>query len=81
MIAKVYTNSFGFIYVDLYSSKYNNYTLDQIKRMPFAGWHEMDKKSYIQNCKEVIDIQMSGVNLGMIECLKNANFNITKRYV
>ena len=81
MRKQVYTSSFGFITVDIYDHTYNGHTINEIETMPFSGWHPADKERYIKNCREVIDIQLSGVNLSMIECIKNTNHQIAKQYL
>ena len=60
---------------------YNGYTIEEIESMPFKGWAECHVKEYIRNCKEVIDIQMSGVNLNTIWGIKNYNFNLVQFYL
>ena len=81
MRKQVYTNSFGLVTVDIYDNTYNGYTIEQIKKMNFSGWSSADREKYIENCREVINLQLSGINLGMIECLKNMNHYIAKRYI
>lgn len=81
MRKQVYTNSFGIITVDLYDNTYNGHTIEKIEAMPFTGWAIADREMYIKNCREVIEMQLSGVNLGMIECLKNTNHYIAKQYI
>lgn len=76
MKKQVYTNSFGIMTVDIYDNTYNGHTINEIETMPFTGWSIADRDMYIENCREVIYMQLSGVNLGMIECLKNTNHYI-----
>jgi len=81
MIKQVYTQSFGIIYVNAGDPTYNGYTIDQIEKMPFAGWSESDKKQYINNCKDVIQSQLTGTNEGYAECCKNINHHLVKTYL
>jgi len=76
----VYTQTFGNVSVNLGDPAYNGLTIEQIQSR-MQGWHEVDKKQYIANCKEIINCQMSGYNLGTIESLKNSNFFIAQRYI
>lgn len=76
----IYSVNFGTTFVAIGSDKYNNYSIAEIKKMPFTGWINEHKKQYIDNCKKVIDCQMSGYNLQDIEYYKNFNFLLTKSY-
>lgn len=78
MRTQVYTYSLGLIWFDNGSNLYNGYTIEEIEAMPFAGWSEHDKTRYINNCREAIECQVSGVNAGYCEALKNTNFEIVR---
>lgn len=70
------------LWVEYNTPLYNGYTVQEIEnKLKHLKWHEEDKKRYLSNVKQVIDIQMSGVNLNEIEGLKNQNFAITKFYL
>lgn len=80
MFIQVFTQSFGLVNVNNGSDTYNGLTVEQIKQR-LQGWHEVDKKQYLENVAAVIDRQMSGFNQNEIESLLNSNFNISKQYI
>lgn len=78
MRTQVYTQSFGLVWFDNGSNLYNGYMIEEIEAMNFAGWSEHDKTRYINNYREVIDCQVSGINAGYCDALKNSNFEIVR---
>ena len=78
MRKQVYSQVHGLIWVDN-NNLYNGKTLQEIEAN-LKGWSEHDKKLYMQNCAEVISLQMSG-DFGMAESTKNQNFEISKNYI
>lgn len=77
---KVWSDFFGrYVQVDT-NNLYNGKTIEAIESN-LEGWHEVDKKRYMQNVKDCIQIQLSGVNLSYTECLKYSNFLISKQYI
>ena len=76
---KVWTASFGFVNFDTNSDLYNGFTVEQIESR-LQGWHQSDAKRYVDNCKEVIRLQLNGNDAGLCECIKQSNFWIAKQY-
>ena len=78
---QVWTASFGMITVNSGDSTYNGHTMEEIKNMPFLGWDKEHKIQYINNCREIIESQLTGRDEGHAECLKNTNFNLVNFYL
>lgn len=80
--SKVWTDTFGHVYVAYGSSLYNGYTIEEIEdKVNSYEWNNSDKKKYIENCRAVIKSQLAYMNAGLIESRMNANFNITLKYL
>ena len=79
----VYHQSIGKnLLVDYDTELYNGYSYQQLENIVNSlNWHKADKIRYMKNVAEVIEIQISGVNLNQIYNLKNQNFAITKFYL
>ena len=60
---------------------YNGYTLEQIQNNLPKGMIERHKIEYIDNCKEVIELQKNGYNIERQNSLKNYNFNLISFYL
>jgi hypothetical protein len=75
-----YSPNFGTTYYQKGDNTYNGYSINQIEKMQFNGWIEQHKQMYIDNCKRVIECQLTGYNSHDIEYLKNTNFNLVKHY-
>ena len=59
---------------------YNGKTLEQIASNLPANMIQLHKDMYLNNCKRVIECQISGYNLNEIEIIKNANFRLMDMY-
>jgi hypothetical protein len=60
---------------------YNGYTLEQIESRLNPAMTDYHKQDYLNNCKRVIECQISGMNTQDIESLKSYNFNLTRLYL
>ena len=59
---------------------YNGKTLDQIASNLPSNMLQLHKDIYLNNCKRVIECQVSGYNLNEIDIIKYANFILHKIY-
>ena len=59
---------------------YNGKTLEQIASNLPSNMIQLHKDMYLNNCKRVIECQVSGHNLNEIEIIKNANFILHNMY-
>ena len=59
---------------------YNGKTLEQIASNLPSNMIQLHKDMYLNNCKRVIECQVSGYNLNEIEIIKNANFILHNMY-
>ena len=59
---------------------YNGKTLEQIASNLPNNMIQLHKDMYLNNCKRVIECQVSGYNLNEIEIIKNANFILHNMY-
>ena len=59
---------------------YNGKTLEQIASNLPSNMIQLHKDMYLNNCKRVIECQVSGYNLNEIEIIKNANFILLNMY-
>lgn len=59
---------------------YNGKTLEQIENNLPSNMIQLHKDMYMNNCKKVIECQVSGYNLNEIEVIKNANFILHNMY-
>lgn len=60
---------------------YNNNTLEHISSNLPTNMPECHKVEYINTCKRVIDIQLSGYNLEQIETLMSYNHRLISLYI
>ena len=61
-------------------SLYNGKTLEQIASNLPSNMIQLHKDMYLNNCKRVIECQVSGYNINEIEIIKNANFILLQPY-
>ena len=59
---------------------YNGKTLEQIASNLPSNMIQLHKDMYLNNCKRVIECQVSGYNLNEVEIIKNANFILHNMY-
>ena len=62
------------------NSLYNSKTIEQICNNLPECMPQIHKDMYLNNCKRVIECQVSGYNINEIEIIKNANFILLKPY-
>jgi hypothetical protein len=60
---------------------YNGYSIERIEGNLNPNMADAHKEQYMKNVREVIEWQVSGVNLERIDYLKNSNFFITLFYM
>lgn len=59
---------------------YNNKTIEQISNNLPSNMPDFHRLEYLENCKKVIERQMTGYNVNEIEGIKNYNFILIKQY-
>ena len=59
---------------------YNGKTLEQIASNLPSNMLQFHKDMYLNNCKRVIECQVSGYNLNEIDIIKYANFILYNMY-